>query len=122
MEEDKKKLIKIIQECNDPNELKLLKFLITETYQDVINLYKNKNLENKDNEILDRYLRTFEDFPNTKAGILWDYVERDLNIYTVGDLINTPPHKLLRFRGIGKYRIKQLEEWLAKYNLEFKRT
>ena len=49
MEEDKKKLIKIIQECNDPNELKLLKFLITETYQDVINLYKNKNLENKDN-------------------------------------------------------------------------
>jgi len=124
MEEDKKKLIKIIQECNNPEELKLLKSLITEIYPDIINLKRNKFQEDEDpnNEILDRYLRSFEDFPKIKVGMLWNQIEKGLNVYTVRDLINTKPRDILRCRGIGKKRIKELEEWLAKYDLKFKGT
>lgn len=51
MEEDKAKLIKIIEECNDENDFELLKFMITETYQDLLGLRKCKKENKKDKKI-----------------------------------------------------------------------
>lgn len=53
MEEDKAKLIKIIEECNDENDFDLLKFIITETYQDLLSLRKRKKKKIK---MIKRYI------------------------------------------------------------------
>lgn len=115
---DKQKLIKIIEECNNADDLELINFLLTETYQQIISLKTNGGKIEED-EILDRELRSFPDFPNVKAGYVWYVVEETFNIYTVRDLINAHPHQLLKIKNMGKKRIEQLEEWLSKYDLKF---
>ena len=119
-EVEKQKLIKIIEECNNADELELIKYLLTVTYKEIISLNSNGGkTEDEKDEILDRELRSFPDFPNVKAGYVWNIVEEAFKIYTVRDLINVNPRQLVKIKNMGWKRIEQLEEWLSKYDLKF---
>lgn len=78
-----------------------------------------KDLEDKDDFILTRELRTFSDFPFIKSGTAWNAVESYLNIYTVEDLINSYPKQIMKIRNFGPGKVKKIEKWLQKYNLCF---
>lgn len=118
----KQKLIKIIKNCNDEAEFDFLYSLITETFQEGVRLAK-KNAEiakeKQKNPILGKEIRSFSDFPGIKYGMMWDALEGYYEIYTVYDLIHTSKYKLLKKKGFGKKRLEQIEQWLAKYDLEF---
>lgn len=81
---------------------------------------KQVKKSNNNDLFLNKRLRTFPDFPNVKSGYtLWSFIEDRLKIYTVNDLIHTNPNDLIRFRGFGKGRMKELEDWMDKHNLMF---
>ncbi|MBP3595940.1 MAG: hypothetical protein J6J60_00850 [Clostridia bacterium] len=96
-------------------EIELLEKLIFEL-KERLNKLKNKN---EGELFLSRQLRSFDDFPNVKCGATWGYVERCLNIYTVNDLIQSYPAQLKQIRNFGDGRLRDLENWMKKYNLCF---
>jgi DNA-directed RNA polymerase alpha subunit len=123
MKDDKEELIKIIESCDNEEDLEFLKYLITDLFKSA-KKYKNEQLQktkssDKTESLLKKYLKSFSDFPNVKNGHVWNYIEKNLNIYTVDDLIHTNPGDIMKSRGFGKKRMEQLEEWMAKYNLTF---
>ena len=77
--------------------------------------------KSKNNDIfLNKRLQTFSDFPNIKSQYnLWNHIEDSLNVYTVNDLIHTNPNEIMKFKGFGKIRMKQLEDWMDKHNIMF---
>ena len=96
-------------------EILLLEKLIEELTQKLNNV-KNYN----DEEIfLTRPLRSFSDFPYTKEKSIWGRVEKRLNIYTVDDLVHFNPADFKKVYGMGEVRIKNIEDWMKKYNLFF---
>lgn len=93
------------------------KYKLEETIKELTK--RLNNLENKNDIILTRELRSFPDFPFIKYGTAWRTVESYLNIYTVEDLINSYPKQIMLVRNFGPGKVKELEKWLQKYNLCF---
>ena len=102
-------------------ELEIKKQELAELQEKISTL--KKKLEEYRN-ISDSYCNTIlissEDFPLARHWLYDISKQITFDKYaTINDLIHSSPKELLKIRGLGKARLKLIEEWMEKHELHF---
>ena len=84
---------------------------------------KLEEYKNIPDSYYDTTLVSCEDFPLKphwcyRIGEILEISEHPMNV-TINELIHSSPKQLLKVSGLGKGKLKLIEDWMEKYNLHF---
>ncbi len=111
---------------NIENELEQKKRQLNELQSEITFLENElEDYKNIPDSYFDTILESCDDFPLKSH---WCYrISKEIGTFyvdsykyaTINDLIHSSPESLLKVSGIGKEKLKMIEQWMEKHNLSF---